>query len=96
MLAGSGESDEQCPLPVPAVLVPGAAPRRSCSQWRRQMDAAYVLGALELAGEEVLMGFQGSQSPVQKIHKSPELGIAASTSLLSATLLRIYMNVRAA
>lgn len=47
------------------------------------MDAAYLFGALELAGEEILMGFQGSQSPVQKTHKSPELGIATSNYLFT-------------
>lgn len=81
--ACSGVSAGQRPLQVPAALARRAAPRCSCSHWRRQMAAACLFGALELAGEEVSMGFQGSQSPVQKIHKSQELGTSTSNHLVT-------------
>lgn len=83
VLAGSGVSAGQRPLQVPAALAQWAAPRRSCNPWRRQVAAASLFGALELAGEEVLMGFQGSQSPAQKTQKSLELGISTSNHLFT-------------
>lgn len=47
------------------------------------MAAAYLFGGREVAGEEVLMGFQGNQSPVQKSHKSQELDMSTSNDLFT-------------
>lgn len=47
------------------------------------MAAACLFGGREVAGEEVLMGFQGNQSPVQKTHKSQELGMSTSNDLFT-------------
>lgn len=63
-LACSGVSSWECPL---AGLVPRAAPRWGCP--RSWAPAACSSAALELA-EEAWGGSQGSQSPVQKSHKS--------------------------
>lgn len=63
VLACSGVSSGECPLEVLAVLVPWAAPRCSCGCQRRWVAAACLSGALELAEKEVLVGFQGCQSP---------------------------------
>lgn len=83
VLVCSGVSVGECPLQVPGMLARQDAPHHNYSQWRRQTAAVCSFGALELAGEEVLMGFEGSQSPVQKIHKPWELGTSTSNHLVT-------------
>lgn len=65
-LACSGVSSWECPSEAPAAL----APRCSSGCQGRWVAAACSSAALELAEKEVWVGFQGSQSPVQKSHKS--------------------------